>query len=157
MTELIQEGTILSTKGNCALVKIVKGGVCAHCHINGFFGAPQNKKDFTVKAHNVINAAIGEQVVLKVTIPHFFGGLLLIFGSPILFLLIGYIGGHAMAQIVHHGIAMFSFGFMGVGLLGAFSLIILFGNRFRASYSVYDRIDHKKKEVCAQCTVSGKA
>lgn len=89
---LREEGIVVALEGEYALVVSQRKAGCGSCHaeascntLSGGLG----KKATEIRAHNPLNAEVGERVVLEMTESHLLWASFLVYGVPIVALVLG--------------------------------------------------------------------
>jgi len=138
MADFIEEGIVLSTKGNIAQVKITPKGPCPDSHAGCPVKALAEGREFITDADNSINASAGQRVVIKIESPHFYMGLMLVFIMPLVFLAIGYLAGIFIAKLINKQEEFFGYIFMAVGFFFSFIPMARFGKYCNSKYTIIE-------------------
>ncbi len=86
-------GEIVAVEGERAQVKVVRGDKCGDCRVCQAFGEGGG----IMEARNRIGAAVGDLVEVEVNPKVVVGHSFLLFIVPLVFLIAGYLVGHALA------------------------------------------------------------
>lgn len=138
MEEFIEEGMVLSTKGNIAQVKITPKGTCPDSHVGCPVKALAEGREFITEVDNSINAQAGQRVVIKIEPSHFYIGLMLVFVMPLVFLIIGYLAGIFIAKLINRQEEAFGYIFMALGFIFSFIPMAKLGKNFNPKYSIME-------------------
>lgn len=138
MADFIEEGIVLSVRGNVAQVKITPKGTCPDSHVGCPVKAWPQGKEFITDADNSINAPAGQKVIIKIESPHFYAGLMLVFVMPLVFLIMGYLVGIFIAKLINRQEEFFGYIFMALGFIFSFIPIGLIGKHFNPKYSIIE-------------------
>lgn len=87
MSSIKEEGVVIDTNGESAIVRIDKAGACAHCKV----GCMEQGGSMVTEAENSAGAGIGDTVLLKFDSKMALIASLVVFGLPLLSLLLGII------------------------------------------------------------------
>ena len=144
MEEFIEEGIVLSTgSNNTAIVKITPKGTCPDNHEGCPVRALAKGRGFTVDARNPLGASAGQRVMVEMKTPHYYKGLFLVFGMPLVMLIIGYITGILLSKLFLIKEETFGFIGMGLGFGVSFFLMGSLGNRFNVQYTVVKTVENR--------------
>lgn len=138
MEGFIEEGIVLSAKGNIAQVKITPKGACPDSHVGCPVKALAEGREFITDADNSINAQAGQRVVIKIEPSHFYMGLTLVFVMPLVFLIIGYLVGIFIAKLINRQEEFFGYIFMALGFAFSFIPMAKFGKHFNPKYTIIE-------------------
>lgn len=141
MAEFIEEGIVLSAQGKIAEVKITPKGPCPDSHAGCPVKALAEGREFTTRAENLINAQLGQKVLVEMTSPHFYKGLMLVFILPLVLLFIGYMVGILIAKLINRHEEPFGYIFMGIGFISSFFLMARFGKNCSPKYKIIKLAD----------------
>lgn len=89
---LREEGIVVALEGAYALVVNQRKGGCGGCHSEascGVLSGGLGKKAAGIRARNPLNAEVGERVVLEMTESHLLRASFLVYGLPIVALVVG--------------------------------------------------------------------
>ena len=139
MADFIEEGIVLSVRGNVAQVKITPKGTCPDSHVGCPLKAWLQGREFITDADNSINAPTGQGVVIKIESPHFYMGLMLVFVMPLVFIIIGYLAGIFIAKLINRQEEVFGYIFMALGFIFSFIPIGLIGRHFNPKYTIIEK------------------
>lgn len=84
---LREEGIIVALEGAYALVSNQRKGACGSCHAESscaVLSGGLGKQSVNIRAHNPLQADVGERVVLEITESHFLLASFLVYITPIL-------------------------------------------------------------------------
>jgi positive regulator of sigma E activity len=136
MADFIEEGIVLSVRGNVAQVKITPKGSCPDSHEGCPVRAMAKYREFTVEADNPADASRGQRVVVEMKASNYYLGLFLVFVMPLIMLIFGYGLGFLIGK------SLFSKGEIGgfIGMAACFivSFFIMgsFRKKFDAQYTI---------------------
>ncbi|MEO5348098.1 MAG: SoxR reducing system RseC family protein [Magnetococcus sp. YQC-3] len=88
---LREEGVVVAVEGEYALVANQRRGGCGGCHAEascGSFSGGMGKKTVGIRARNPLQAEVGERVVLEITEGHLLRASFLVYGVPIIALVV---------------------------------------------------------------------
>jgi len=83
---MIEEGVVISTSDDLAVVELERGEFCKGCNACATFGDGR----MCLEAKNALDAQIGDKVRVEVASKHVLSGAMLIFVLPILAMIAGY-------------------------------------------------------------------
>jgi len=136
MEGFIEEGMVLSTKGNIAQVKITPKGTCPDSHVGCPVKALAEGREFIAGADNSINVPVGQRVVIKIELSYFYMVLMLVFVMPLIMLIFGYGVGFFIGERIFLKGEICGFIGMGVCFLASFLVIGLFKRKFDTQYTI---------------------
>jgi positive regulator of sigma E activity len=136
MAEFTEEGIVLSTQDRTATVKITPKGPCPDSHAGCPVKALAEGREFSTEAENLIGAGIGEKVIIKIEIPHFYMGLMLVFVLPLIFIFLGYLIGFFISKLLDKKEEYISYIFMALGFIGSFFVMARCSKSFNPKYKI---------------------
>jgi positive regulator of sigma E activity len=134
-----EQGEILEINDDIAHVRMSMGDKCKSCNICTAFG--ENSK--VLEADNIINAQIGDTVIVEVNPKMVVGHSFLVFIFPIILLLCGYFSGYNLSW--PENISNDARGIIGAVLFFLLSFVILkmYNNKFSRSGKISARVIEK--------------
>jgi sigma-E factor negative regulatory protein RseC len=89
----IEEGMVIETQGQVATIRVNKASSCAHCKA----GCMEQGGFMITKGENSIGAKVGDTVLLNINSRMALNSSLIVFGLPLIALLLGVFIAHAIA------------------------------------------------------------
>ena len=127
-----EEGVVVSVRGNMARVRTQRSATCESCGGISFCEL-ESQGRAEVEALNPVNARVGDRVRIAIRPQVFLRGSMLLYGVPLMALLVGAILGKLLAQIWLPGDDpdLWALGFALLSLAGAYGFMRRYNERLR--------------------------
>lgn len=90
-------GRVVSIDGLDVEVEIIRKEACSGCH-----GCDIGKKEFmNIKAVNLCEATIGDKVKIDLGNKDFLGATFVLYGIPLILLVMGFVGGYYLGDVIN--------------------------------------------------------